>query len=404
MRALTIQTKGPTTMARPRKTVDGVALPRHLYPHPKGGPNRWRYRRADSTDKYFTATLEQAIAYALAANEQRNRVAAPSGPTTLEYWHLKYVEWAETQDPKLKGKDSWYCRKLEMAKMAEQFKKVRVVNITLEHLNPWWDAMTYDQQHNRRSAFSRWWQWMINRGAVKFNPFTTDDKAARLLIKSKPQKSRLPLEIDDFWTIYKQAGTMGYEHVQIAMGISLVTTMRAGDIVALTFKDSVVDNHLRRSIGKSVGQRGHTGASHLSWHLDQHLLLHKLVNRGRELAMKNLACPNVVSYRSRIKKPTKGKIHRSSVTVNRLSHHFAEVVEATKLYINIPPGRRPPTFHEVRGLAIKQALAAKIEPGRVKDLAAHTDEHTTLEYAANHAPTWVPIDIVFDKKMIGGEF
>ena len=77
----------------------------------------------------------------------------------------------------------------------------------------------------------------------------------RLYVRAKPEKERSALTLPEFWETYERAGKAGYKGLQTAMAISLVTTMRQGDICKLRF-DQVV----------TVGEGSVTGAASLVTH------------------------------------------------------------------------------------------------------------------------------------------
>lgn len=74
-----------------------------------------------------------------------------------------------------------------------------------------------------------------------------------------------------------------------------------------------------------------------------------------------------------------------------MSRGFAAARDASGLFATLPAGRQPPSFHEVRGLAIERMIAAGADVREVQHLAAHTDERITSGYAANHAPEFIAV-------------
>ena len=66
---------------------------------------------------------------------------------------------------------------------------------------------------------------------------------------------------------------LGYEGLQIAMGISLTTFMRETDILTLKLSDDLEDDLLRKVIGKSLAQVGEAKAERLQWNIKDYDLL-----------------------------------------------------------------------------------------------------------------------------------
>lgn len=407
-------------MVRPRNT-GGRPLPANMYIRTRDkalpeNEQRFRYKLENGTFKPIKnsdgvlASYDEAVIIAEAANAMRGHVqAASSSPlTSLSYWLENYIEWAEKQNPLLKDKTSWRQRTNEMKSFVSEFMNIRSNKLALDDIEPWWDELTYDQQHNRRAAFSKWFLWMLNKSAVKSNPFANSQDRPCLIGKPKPSKSRMPLDIAGFWAIYHKAGELQLDHVQIAMGIALVTMMRESDICELQFDLHIVGGSLKKSINKSVGQRGSAGASHLEFKLNEHLMLNKLINRARELSLKHQRCPYILSYKPKQKRKGKTKTHTHQVTPRKLIEGFAQARDATGLWAVLPSGKTPPTFHEIKGDSIYQAKChAKARGYSKEDIsnqAAHTDGRVTDGYTANHEPNWQTANVIFDEEMIGGSF
>lgn len=410
-------TTGDKPMVRPRK-VGGRRMPANMYLMPGHGKlpeekQRFRYKLENGKYKGIRGEDGQLAPYELAkeiaeeANNLRESMST-SSITSLLYWQEKYQEWAESSNPKLKEKASWVQRCNDMRSLGKVFRSHKTKQIELSDIEPWWDGLTYDQQHNRRAAFSKWFLWMLNKGLVSCNPFANSHDRPCLINKAKPQKKRLPLEIHEFWAIYNSAGELSMPHVQIAMGVGLVTMMRESDICSLRFDTHIIGNLLRKSINKSVEQRGHTGASHLEFDLNKHLLLKTLINRARELSLKHQRCPYIVSYTPKQKRLGKTKEHTHQVTPKKLIDDFAIARDATGLWDDIKEGRSPPTFHEIKGDSINEAKRyvgkRGYSEGDIVGQAAHADGSVTASYNANHEPVWQPANVVFDEEMIGGKF
>lgn len=371
----------------------GGALPPNLCNDNKGRAGVYRYKRPDGTFKTIRAPYAQACALAVKANKLRAESTAPSG--TLRFWVDRFILWSEAQNPALAGKNGWRNRRQALLKFSDDWQHVPIAKHGVHTFAEWWHGLSYDQQHNRRSLFSQFYQWAMSQGATRVNPFNKSDTEAHLIEKKKPAKQRLPLEIGDFWRVHAVAPA----HVRTAMLISLTTTMRAGDVVALRF-DDIVDGYLRRTISKSVGQRGQMAASHLKWQLEQHPTLREAINAAREESLKHMRCPYIVSRPVVTRRLRDGLTHPNQCAVEHISKGFSAAVQAAGLFSVLPKGRTPPTFHEVRGLAIERLLAAGVDIRNVQTLAAHTDPSITSAYAAGHTPNYLDAGVVMTAEMI----
>lgn len=406
-------------MAQPRFTADGRPLPENCYEDPRNDdyraadkPERFRYRTEAGKNRLITDTdgtiagYDLAIQIAQTANAMRGKSARGAKPqATIIWWVEQYILWREAQDPKLATKRAWRDRCNELRKFAGRFAHIRIGDLALTDLEPWWDELTYDAQHNRHSAFSKFFQWCLSKGAVRHNYFTTSDNAARLFKKPKPDIKRLSLELPAFWTIYHKAGEMeNLGHVQVAMAISLCTTMREGDIAELVFDEHIAGTILRKSIRKSENQRGAVGAAHLEWDLTKHALMRQAVQKARELSLLHCRCTHLLSRDPERRRLGKTKTHTHQVTGNALSKHFAEVRDATELFVKLPSGRTPPTFHSIRGLSNKLFKDAGYSVTERQELMAHTDPSVTEAYTANHEPTFKAVRLIMEENMAGGSF
>jgi len=350
----------------------GKPLPHNLYNDPKGRPGVYRYRKPDGSFRLVRLPYAKAVEAARAANARR---IAPEG--SLPYWVAQYRQWCVDREPPIESRRGWSERQKQLEAWADDWQHVQPIALTVPTLADWWDALTYDQQHNRRAHFSAFCQWCMGKGVMHCNPFSARDDVARLMEKRKPMKQRGALSLEGFRAIHEAAPA----HIQIAMRISLSTAMRAGDVVALRW-DCIQDGYLCKTIAKSVGQRGATAAAHLKWWLDEHEALKQAIDEARELSMKHRRCPYIVSRpRAREKALGAGLTHSHQCRVEHLSRGFARARDAA--------GIDGPSFHEVRGLAISLLLQQGQDIAAVQRLAAHTDASITSAYTAGQAPHYM---------------
>lgn len=399
-------------MARPPKQrlFDGQPLPDNLYPDSRKRAGHWRYRKPDGKYRTFKADTAEAIRLATEANKHRDKAVQLQRKipdrSSLAFHIARFIDWRKSYDPTLEQKASWRNRCGHMQNFGEDFTHTAIGKITLDALRPWWEALTYHQQHARRAEFNKLFNYLASQGltpSLPYNPFTTADDRPRLMERAKPAVKRQRLRLNAFWAIYNLAPNMGFECLQIAMGASLLTTMRRGDICDIRLDEHITDNRLRKTINKSDAQKRSMGAAHLQWDLTKHPMLQQIINRARELSLQNYRCPYLLSHTPIIRKVGKTKTHFAQVTPDRLTKIFAQVRDATGLFKHLDEDQRP-TFHEVRGLASNRLDESGHDIKQVQQLMAHTDERVTRGYQAGHGTQYTDIDISISEEILGGRF
>lgn len=359
-----------------KRYYDGVELVANLYPSERKIAQKWRYKNPKSKKWVHLKelmTVAEANQLATELNDMvadgfYERHATPS--ERLSTYVKQYQAYRERLDPSLIDLPSWYNRKTVMNKFArENFKNIK--SIDMDALRTWWDDQSYHQQKLRRAEFLKLFNWLMGKHLVpklNFNPFTNSDDVPRLLSKSKPQKKRKPCSQSTFDMVYKNAGLAEYECLQIAMNISRYTTLREGDICSLRW-DDIKNGCLRVVVMKSLGQKGESRATRLSWSLKDHPELKRYIDRARELSLINKRCPFVISHTPKRRAWNEDKEHLCQVTGDRLSRMF-----------NDCRGESATTFHEVRGLSATLLKNAGNTNKQIKEIMAHESINTTLDY------------------------
>ena len=400
-------------MGRPKKPrfADGVQLEEHLHTDSKGRPGFWRYLRPDGTWKGFRAeTVTEANRLAAEANASRDRIPISDrtavNRAALAYHVEKYITRRERLDPKLPALKNWRNRRGALRGFARTFAATPVHKITRTQIAIWWDTLTHHQQGLRHTELRRFFNELAGEGMtpqLDYNPFTTADDRPRLYRSAKPQVARARLTASGFWQIYAKAGEIDMPGLQIAMGISLMTTMRRADICALRLDAHVKGELLQRIIGKSAAQRGDTHAVRLEWDLTTDATLAALVRRARELSLKNFRCPFLISHAPKKRRLGKRE-HRYQVTEDRLTKLFAEARDATGLFAELPAGQTPPTFHEIRALSSAMFGRQGYDLQAIKGLMAHTDEAVTQLYQSGQELPYVRVTMTLSPEILGGTF
>ena len=364
-----------------KRYYDGAELVANLYPHQRKEHNKWRYKNPKSKKWVHlkqVMTVDQANKLATELNQSvadgfYERHTLPS-ESLLNYVN-QYINYQESLDAELKLKRSWSNRKYALRRFPDSFESVK--SLTMEELRIWWDSLNYHGQKLHYAAFRKFFNWLMGKGLtpkLSFNPFSTSDDVARLLLKPKSEKVRLPCSQQTFINIKKNAGEAGYECLQIAMDISRYTTLREGDICALRWDKNIIDGCLRVVVSKSEAQKGTMRAARLSWSLKDHPLLKQYIDRARELSLINRRCPFVISHTPK-RKALNNKYHLCEVTGDRLGKMFKEVRTIAT------------TFHEIRGLSATLLKNAGNTKEEIQNVMAHESIVTTLDYMnANDLP------------------
>jgi integrase len=398
-------------MGRPRgpRYYNGVRLVDNLYADNKQREGKWRYRRPNGSAKIFDAeTVHQANEIAehfnamLAEGVQLPEPEPEPGPTPGSWgWLIEhYIEWRELQNPSLLTKVSWRNMRYTLHQFGREFSDLAPHKTTRMKLVPWWDSLSHHQQNKRHTELRRLFNWAMGErfcSQLDYNPFTLSDDRPRLYLKEKGEKARKPLTRQQFWETYHRAGDEGLVGLQRAMAISLVTTMRQGDICKLRFSQ-VVDGQLRVVIGKSEAQRGAASATRLAWSLEDFPLLRDVITDAREGSLAARRCPFIIYHvpmRARDYRTKADKDHPFQMKADLLQKQFKRVR---------PQIENPPTFHEIRALSsvIYRRCGHKLE--LIKELMAHTDEATTRSYQDYGDLPYKEISLRLTAEDIGGTF
>lgn len=294
--------------------------------------------------------------------------------------------------------------------MARDHAGTTVARVTQLEIQSYFDKFTGHAQRARRAEFKRFFNHLIARNPcpkLTGNPFSTDDSKPQVAMRARPGKRRMRLNLDDFWAIYHHAGNSGESFLQVAMGLSLITTLRRGDICELRLDKHVDGNLLRKQINKSHAQLSQAefkaDPSNLSWNLKDHTMLRQLVNKARELSLQHARCPFLVSFKPKRRIKGDARIHSHQVLPDYLTRAFADTRDASGAFDGISPRARP-SFHEIRALASHLLNEAGHDTKDVQVLMAHTDEKITKHYQQGHAMQWTEIDLNIPAELIKGEF
>ncbi|MCO1335978.1 tyrosine-type recombinase/integrase [Microbulbifer sp. OS29] len=402
-------------MARPRKPrlMDGQELPENLYLDPRKRKNYWRYIRPDGSNLIFYATTAEAIRQAKQANRQRDLYerqptsnetlwTARAGSLLDRYSH--WVSWMELNHPKQATAARWLQKRRYVERMCEQLKNPMPHDLTLPVIREWWEAQDYHPQRNSRAALRSFINYLMLESAIPnltFNPFNTSDEAPKSIPRQRQPKVRHRLTINEFWLTHDAAAELGYEGLQLAMELSLLTTMRRGDICSLLLDKHVTEAGICKGVEKSINQRGEERAVYLRFTYSKHPGLRQIINRARQLSIKNYRCPFAISYTPKKRQPrAKANEHWCRLMPARLSNQFKEARDMAGIRIDLPSQARP-TFHEIRALASHLLQKSGHSSEEIAQICAHTDAEITENfYLAGHEKDYVEVEISIDPKLL----
>lgn len=348
-----------------------------VYTDPKGRPNKWRVKLPNGSFKTITAATEAQAQ--IAAEGALIQFKAPPG-AWLELVNRHLVR-REGGSPDLLTKQKWRGSKYVLRKFADVFESMcKPTTVSMTHFLDYWDTLTRHQQDNLRPELNRFIKWCMLSGLIVLpaNPIELLDK------KALPKKKRQRLTKGMFDGVLRVATDKGYDGLVQACQLSLLTTLRRGDLAELRW-DDIRDGSLYVSVSKSIASRGEVEATRLRWDLQKHpQLLHEL-KECRRLAMMNRDCPFVLSHFGANRRG-KTKEHVCQMTPDMISKQFTECMR------ELIRADDHPTFHEIRSLA-----AANLElmgaPGEtISKIMAHTDESTTELYLVGHDRKFFDVD------------
>lgn len=339
-----------------------------VYSDPRGREGYWRVKLPDGRYKTLQAkTHEQAC---LAARALIASLEAPESP----WLHLvnRHIHRREEGSPELKAKKKWTNSKYVLRAFARDIAEIASPDrVTMAHFLDYWDKLTRHQQDNLRPELNRFVKWAMLSEliALPANPIPLLDK------KAMPVKQRRRLTKELLLKVLAVAEERGYTGLIQASKLSLITSLRQGDLAKLKWDDNIKDGALCVTVSKSVASRGEVQATRLRWVLSEHPQLLEELKECKRQAMMNRDCPFVVSHFGANRKE---KEHPCQMTTDMICKQFTECMRV------IDPKPDHPTFHEIRSLS-----AALLEQGGtpgelISKIMAHTNHATTELYLHGH--------------------
>lgn len=388
-------------------------LPPNLYPDNSSvpNPNKWRYRLADGSFVRWRLSVREAISKAIQANEfnaaRRKKLSANDSRAKIPHWVERYITYVKLKWPKKAATERWKFNVYYLRAMAREFNETKISQASSRKLASWWDSLTYDQQAYQRSELRRFFHWCITKGATAHNPFSNEDNVASLILRERPHKQRLPILLNEYWRLRTVAIDMGYHHVAVAMHLSLATTMRQSDILELRFDQHIHDDCIRKVINKTSRARPSSWEARMEFTIDGNEILEEALFDAKKLAFSCWDCPYLVCRRPlRLRQHgrfRKGSFHPARVFQSKFQQDFRKVRDASEIWKTVPTGRKPPGFHEIRGLAITE-LSHDHPISLVQRLANHTNESITKGYMAENNKPWINVQIAQNAKRLKNDY
>lgn len=261
----------------------------------------------------------------------------------------------------------------------KQIDKITILNF--------WNTLSVDVQ-KKHKIFVEFLDWVtsfnLNTQLVRWD-YLPASKSGRLHYKDRAHSNgQVRIQtMDEFWTIYHKAGQLNKYYLQDAMLLALYTTLREGDVLSLRRDGDAYDGkHLRKSVLKSINQKGEAIGTNLYWDLNKHTELAFLLKRMEQRAKKLNDCPYFVCHQYLYNQPSKQKDHPNQVLNDYLQHDWTEVRDSTNLWQDLPIKQRP-GFNEIRSLS---ATIAKYELKYVGKQISASMAHTDPKNANDGAP------------------
>lgn len=374
-------------MIRPRDKANGL-LPPNLYRKLDKRTGRTYYNYRDPRNGKWhglgidhETAINDAIALnaAILASIRSLRIAAMIKPVadavTLNRLGLRHLELCEKRELAVntirsrKSNVNAWIKALGKDKPIDQIKVTELVEV----------IASYEARGQNRSALAmrttavEMWKDAMAEGWVNENI------AERTRAPSaKVMRSRLTL--DDFKLIYEKAGQLD-PWIRHAMALAITTAQRREDIAAFEFRPS----------GNATSWLDGT---------ELYVIQQKTGNRvcipiglgvaGFTLAESIKACRDAVISRWMVhhQKPRTKSRPGDQVWVDTITRGFARARDLAG--IKGEPGKTPPTFHEIRSLAIRLYTSA-YGKDFAQAIAGHKDAATTDLYRDTRGAEWIRV-------------
>lgn len=385
-------------MGRRRSRNHSEGLPRYLHPYKIKGTVYYYYKRPD-LNKRVSLGSDKAIAVeaAIQANAQYfagkipiidTRIARASKGTdvTLAAYIAQYKaevipkRRTSGKPPSPKTVKNW---EYMLGFFEGELGAIPLRDITLKDVTAALKKKSESAEaHNKhRGMLSHVFKHAIADGLVDDN---IPDKTIRM---EKGRKGRGRLTLEAYQAIYKLAG----RSLQKAMELSLNALQRREDVRTWRFDDSKEDGYVYRVVTKTekFGTLSHLRIP-LSLPMVHSEEGYSTLGQFIKSCRDNIPCPFVIHEKPKRKGDMADeKEHWAQRTGDQLSKEFAAARDATGLFDEVPPVKRP-SFHEILSLGeyLREQSGWTVE--QIQRLRGHATKQMTLKYLEGH--DWTTID------------
>jgi hypothetical protein len=228
----------------------------------------------------------------------------------------------------------------------------------------------------RADPFNKWrqilvllWTFAVGAGLAQSNEAQKVPRRSTSRKIAANRKRRDPLDVEGFRLIHDQGSPL----LQLAMELSLVTLQSRNEVCALRHED------FREGWVYVIRDKVSADSDMAFIRIRLTPELEALQGRARRLD--DIASPYLLHRRpDRMQRRwVASKPHWTFVNPDFLTRLFGEARDAVPRFAALPERKRP-TFHEIRGLGSRLALARGMQKDAIRALMTHSNERTTEIY------------------------
>lgn len=355
-------------------------LPANLY---RDNGKLWRYRHPE-TGKFHSMGSNKAIAVQAARKlnslliQEEDYVSSVTGKTiSFKDFCEQFLEEKRRKDGRPLSENTKKNYKIHLNRIYRVWGKISLDSITLKMVNDQLDELTPSNRKAIRSLLCNIFDVAMSKGICPDNP-------ARITLTKHVQRQRKRHTLAGLQQIRAHSPLW----LQNAIDLSLLTTQRRTDIVALRWTD-IYDGYIHIAQQKTTTDsldefEVMEGAGYVRIKIDAEL--QKVLDRCKP---DKLLTPFVIHQIPKRKTKNANKEHWTQILPQYLSEEFLRIVKRAKAYPDLK-GRQIPTFHEIRALAI---FLHKKAGRSAQALAGHSSVKMTEHYEAGHEIVWNDVDV-----------
>lgn len=355
-------------------------LPANLY---KANGKSWRYRHP-VTGKFHSMGCNKAIAVQAARKlnslliQEEDYVSSVTGKTiSFKEFCEQFLEEKRRKDGRPISDNTKKNYQIQLNRIFKVWGNKSLDCITLKMVNDQLDELTPSNRKALRSLLCNIFDVAMSKGICPDNP-------ARITLTKHVQRQRKRHTVAGLQQIRAHSPLW----LQNAIDLSLLTTQRRTDIVALRWAD-IYDGYIHIAQQKTTTDSFDEfevmeGAGYVRIKIDAEL--QKVLDRCKPA---KVVTPFVIHQIPKRKTKNVNKEHWTQILPQYLSEEFLRIVKLAKAYPELK-GRQIPTFHEIRALAI---FLHKKAGRSAQALAGHSSVKMTEHYEAGHEIVWNDVDV-----------